>query len=76
MPKVSIFPMAFSSLTVPKLREACEAAGLDSKGLKAVLVARLEENESLNESTGVKEEEDAKEAQVDSPSRVAGGRKR
>ena len=32
----------FSKLTVPKLREALEARGLDTSGLKAALVARLE----------------------------------
>ena len=31
---------AFSKLTVPKLREALEARGLDTSGLKAALVAR------------------------------------
>ena len=48
---------AFSKLTVPKLREALEARGLDTSGLKAALVARLEGAAKKAAATKKKEKE-------------------
>ena len=42
-PSAAMDAASVAKMTVPQLREALEARGLDTKGLKAALVARLVE---------------------------------